>query len=146
MPATITIKTALTVTGQLTIYSQSGAGGQGGNGGAGGPGQQGGNGGNGATCDCTGNGGGSGGYGGRGGAAAGNGGNGGNAAGNVVIRVPSKADVAKVHATTAAAPPGAAGLLFSGQPARHAATRTAAPAGSPYSRVDRPPPAAWEGK
>ena len=106
MPATITIQTALTVTEQLTIYSQSGPGGQGGNGGAGGPGQQGGNGGNGVTCDCTGNAGGQGGNGGRGGAggAAGNGGNGVDAAGNVVIRVPSQADVAEVHYTTAAAP------------------------------------------
>jgi hypothetical protein len=38
-------------------------------------------------------------------------------------------------------------LLFSGQPGGGAAPPVpAAPAGSPYSRVDRPPPAAWEGK
>ncbi|MFI5062491.1 MAG: hypothetical protein ACHP9Z_00720 [Streptosporangiales bacterium] len=118
MPATITIQTALTVTEQLTIYSQSGPGGQGGNGGAGGPGQQGGDGGNGVTCDCTGNAGGQGGNGGRGGAggAAGNGGNGIAAAGNIVIRVPSQADVAKVHHTAAAAPPGAAGQPGPGGP------------------------------
>jgi hypothetical protein len=110
MQATITIQQTLTAS-QLTVYSQSGPGGQGGNGGAGGQGQQGGNGGNGATCDCTGNGGGAGGDGGMGGVggAAGNGGNGVDAAGNIVIRVPSKADVAKVQYTAAAAPPGAAG-------------------------------------
>jgi len=40
------------------------------------------------------------------------------------------------------------GLLFSGQPGRRGAAlpEPAAPAGSPYSRVDHPPPAAWEGK
>ena len=39
-------------------------------------------------------------------------------------------------------------LLFSGQPGRRGTVppAPAAPAGSPYSRVDRPPPAAWEGK
>jgi hypothetical protein len=118
MPATINIQTALTVTGPLTVYSQSGPGGQGGNGGAGGPGQQGGNGGNGVSCDCTGNGGGQGGPGGRGGdgGAAGNGGNAVNAAGNVVIRVPGQADVAKVHFTTAVAPPGAVGQPGPGGP------------------------------
>ena len=118
MPATITIQTALTVTGQLTIYSQSGPGGQGGNGGAGGTGQQGGNGGNGVTCGCTGNGAGNGGDGGRGGAGgtAGNGGNGTDAAGNVVIRVPTQSDVAKVGHTTTAAPPGAAGQPGPGGP------------------------------
>jgi hypothetical protein len=107
MQATITIQDTLTAS-QLTVYSQSGPGGQGGSGGQGGPGQQGGNGGNGATCDCTGNGGGPGGDGGNGGSggAAGNGGNGANAAGNIVIRVPTQADVAKVITTTAPAPPG----------------------------------------
>ena len=110
MQATITIKNALTAS-ELIVYSQSGPGGQGGIGGAGGLGQQGGNGGNGTTCGCTGNGGGSGGDGGTGGAggAAGNGGNGVNAAGNVVIRVPTHPDVAKVQHTTEPAPPGAAG-------------------------------------
>ena len=107
MPATITIQK--TLTGSLTVHSQSGLGGQGGAGGAGGPGGAGGNGGNGATCDCTGSAGGSGGDGGTGGVggAAGNGGNGANAAGNVVIRVPSQADVSKVqHRTDPAAPGG----------------------------------------
>jgi hypothetical protein len=110
MQATIMIQNTLTASA-LTVYSQSGPGGQGGNGGAGGRGQQGGNGGNGMTCDCTGNGGGPGGNGGTGGAggAAGNGGNGVNAAGNVVIRVPTQPDVAKIQHTTEPAPPGAAG-------------------------------------
>ena len=100
----------------LTVYSQSGPGGQGGDGGAGGAGQMGGNGGNGATCDCTGNGGGPGGNGGRGGVggAAGNGGNGVDAAGNVVIRVPSQADVKKVQYTTVKAPFGQPGQAGSG--------------------------------
>jgi hypothetical protein len=39
------------------------------------------------------------------------------------------------------------GPLVSGQPVRRrGGTRARSPAGSPYSRVDRPPPAAWEGK
>jgi hypothetical protein len=109
MQATITIQQ--TLTGTITVFSQSGRGGQGGNGGQGGPGQQGGNGGNGVTCGCTGNAGGQGGDGGQGGAggAAGNGGNGVDAAGNVVIRVPQVADVAKVTYSTATAPPGGPG-------------------------------------
>ena len=109
MPATITIQQ--TLTGNISIFSQSGRGGQGGNGGQGGPGQQGGNGGNGVTCDCTGNAGGQGGDGGAGGTggAAGNGGNAADAAGNVVIRVPNSADVKMVTFTTAPAPPGGPG-------------------------------------
>jgi hypothetical protein len=114
MQATITIQQTLTVPAgaTLTVYSQSGPGGRGGDGGQGGPGQQGGNGGNGVTCGCTGNAGGSGGDGGNGGpgGAAGNGGNGVDAAGNVVIKVPTQADVAKVSYTTAPAPPGAPGM------------------------------------
>lgn len=110
MQATITIQQTLTAS-TLTVYSQSGPGGRGGNGGQGGPGQQGGNGGSGVTCGCTGNAGGQGGDGGNGGpgGAAGHGGNGVDAAGNVVIRVPTGADVAKVSYTTAPAPPGAPG-------------------------------------
>lgn len=117
MQATITIEKALTAS-ELIVCSQSGPGGPGGIGGAGGPGQQGGNGGNGTTCGCTGNGGGSGGDGGTGGAggAAGHGGTGVNAAGNVVIRVPAKSDVAKVRHTTEPAPPGAAGQPGPGGP------------------------------
>jgi len=116
MQASITIQQALT--GSLAIYSQSGPGGQGGNGGAGGAGAAGGNGGNGATCDCTGSAGGPGGDGGTGGAggAAGNGGNGVNAAGKVVIRVPSQADVSKVQHRTEAAPPGDPGQRGPGGP------------------------------
>jgi hypothetical protein len=39
------------------------------------------------------------------------------------------------------------GPLVSGQPGRRrGGTRARSPAGSPYSRVDRLPPAAWEGK
>jgi hypothetical protein len=117
MPATITIQQRLTAS-QLTIYCQSGPGGQGGNGGQGGAGQQGGNGGNGVTCDCTGNAGGPGGDGGTGGAggAAGNGGNGVDTAGNVVIKVPGKPDVATVQPATEPAPPGAAGQPGPGGP------------------------------
>jgi hypothetical protein len=110
MQASITIQQTLTAS-TLTIFSQSGPGGPGGNGGQGGPGQRGGNGGNGVTCDCTGNAGGQGGDGGTGGTggAAGNGGNGVAAAGNVVVRVPHQADVAKVSSTTAPAPSGGPG-------------------------------------
>ena len=127
MQATITIQRTLTAS-QLTVYSQSGPGGQGGNGGAGGPGQQGGNGGNGVTCDCTGNAGGPGGDGGTGGpgGAAGNGGNGADAAGNVVIRVPSNPDVAKVQYTTEPAPPAPRASLAQGAQAAQAARAAAA--------------------
>ena len=108
MPATITIGT--TLTGKLSIFSQSGIGGRGGNGGQGGPGQQGGNGGGGVTCDCTGNAGGQGGDGGNGGVggAGGNGGNGVDAAGGVTVKVPS-ASTSNVSTTTAPAQPGAPG-------------------------------------
>jgi hypothetical protein len=114
MPATITIQN--TLTGNISVFSQSGPGAKGGNGGQGGPGQQGGNGGSGVTCDCTGNAGGQGGDGGHGGVggAGGNGGSGVDAAGNVLFQVPTAADVSKVTSTTAPAPPGAPGTPGAG--------------------------------
>jgi hypothetical protein len=106
--ATIRIAKRLTVTKPLTIFTQSGPGGKGGDGGPGGDGQQGGNGGNGVTCECTGNGGGPGGPGGKGGPGgrAGDGGNGVDADQNIVVYVPTGADVSKVTWTSASARPG----------------------------------------
>jgi hypothetical protein len=108
--AVITIATQLNAS-QLTIATQSGAGGTGGDGGQGATGQQGGNGGNGVSCGCTGNGGGSGASGGPGGKGgrAGDGGNGVDAAGNVTVKVPLPADVAKVQPSRAPAAPGQPG-------------------------------------
>jgi hypothetical protein len=113
-----TIKIQTTLHNPISIYSQSGNGGSGGSGGQGGVGQQGGNGGNGATCDCTGNGAGNGGDGGTGGTggAAGNGGNATSAQGNIVVYVPSQADVGCVTFTPATANPGNPGQPGPGGP------------------------------
>ena len=119
MEARITIQRALHVQdGQLTIYTRSGNGGEGGPGGQGGPGQQGGNGGNGVTCGCTGNAGGQGGDGGDGGRGGrgGDGGNGVDAAANVLVRVPSGADVDRVAGIRESAPPGRPGAPGPGGP------------------------------
>lgn len=109
MATTITIQQ--TLTGKITVWTQSGPGGPGGDGGQGAQGQQGGNGGNGVTCGCTGNAGGPGGNGGRGGPGgrAGDGGNGVDAAGNIVIRVPTPDDVPNVTYTPQKAQPGLPG-------------------------------------
>jgi hypothetical protein len=109
-PATIRINTTLT-TSRLVIFTQSGPGGTGGDGGQGGPGQQGGDGGNGVTCGCTGNAGGPGGPGGQGGPGgrAGDGGDGVDAAGNIVLYLPTTADIPKVIQVAQPAPPGQAG-------------------------------------
>jgi len=108
--ATIVISQALTAD-QLLVYTMSGSGGKGGDGGDGAKGQQGGNGGNGVSCDCTGNGGGTGGAGGPGGdgGRAGDGGNGVDAASNIVVKVPTNADIKKVQGISVSSPYGQPG-------------------------------------
>jgi hypothetical protein len=114
MPATISITTDISgPASQLTIYTSSGGGGTGGTGGQGGLGGPGGPGGNGANCGCEGTRGGHGGPGGPGGP-GGQGGTGGNAvpaAGNVVIKLPSKlaSRIAPAVKRTAQPGPGGAG-------------------------------------
>jgi hypothetical protein len=113
--ATITITTALDLSGAATAHllvaTQSGTGGDGGPGAAGGPGQQGGNGGNGVSCDCTGNAGGQAGPGGKGGTggSAGDGGNGVDAAGNITVYVPVSVSTTLVQAVPLPATPGRPG-------------------------------------